>query len=309
MSKLSLCIPAYNAAWCLPRLLISAQRQVIPFDEILIYDDCSTDNTFEVGEAYGATVIRGSVRSWNPIGKNKLAAIAKSDWLFFIDADDELLPNFSDNARKWLEDQSKADIVLLPYRHVDNLSGKYLGDVFYNRELLQDDPVKYIISTKIVNFELIRKQPFIDMGGFDTDTDILFIEDRAFAFKGAVNGLVFDTEEGLMCNKYYTSTSMSSANIARCWEAGYHLWNKVYKQVGDKYATEIVYQLHENAVWAAKAETWDVVGNSLRLAKEIMPNQKPAGSFMFLLVYKFFPVTSFVLRAKVLKLLGRNKIK
>ena len=50
MATIALCIPAYNAAWCLPKLLKSANDQLIPFDEILVYNDCSTDNTEEIAK-------------------------------------------------------------------------------------------------------------------------------------------------------------------------------------------------------------------------------------------------------------------
>jgi glycosyltransferase involved in cell wall biosynthesis len=55
---LALCIPAFNAAQFLPRLLGSAAAQKIPFDELLVYDDCSTDDTAEVARALGATVVQ-----------------------------------------------------------------------------------------------------------------------------------------------------------------------------------------------------------------------------------------------------------
>ena len=37
-SMIALCIPAYNAAIYLPRLLNSAAQQTSPFDEILVFE-------------------------------------------------------------------------------------------------------------------------------------------------------------------------------------------------------------------------------------------------------------------------------
>ena len=100
--SLALCIPAYNAALLLPKLLTSAREQAIPFDEILVYNDCSTDNTAEVARQYGATVVEGDVNSGCSTGKNRLAEVATSDWLHFHDADDDLLPNFTTVAHRWI---------------------------------------------------------------------------------------------------------------------------------------------------------------------------------------------------------------
>ena len=61
MSSIALCIPAYQAESYLPRLLDSANKQVIPFSEIWVYDDSSLDNTADVARSYGAKVLQGDV--------------------------------------------------------------------------------------------------------------------------------------------------------------------------------------------------------------------------------------------------------
>src|SRR5690349_18185438 len=99
---LSLCIPAYNAANYLPRLLTSARNQDIPFDEILVYNDCSTDDTENVAQKYGAKVINGDINRGCSHGKNRLAEISTCDWIHFHDADDDLLPQFTTLAHKWM---------------------------------------------------------------------------------------------------------------------------------------------------------------------------------------------------------------
>jgi len=302
MSTIALGIPAYNAAWCLPRLLQSAKDQEILFDEIIVYNDCSTDDTALVAERYGAIVLNGTERKWNPIGKNKIAEYAKSEWIFFIDADDKLSPNFSIKAREWMNKENSPDIVLIPYVCLDNSTDKMLYQTFYSRANLKADTLKFTIDEKIVNFELIKKEPFLKIGGFDVDPKILFVEDRAFAFKAAFNGLIFDTESEIICIKYYLKTSMSSANLGKCFEAGYHLLVKIYSSVGEKYKSEIVYQLYHNALWAAKVGEWDALNKSLLYAKQIMPNKKPPGSFLFQQAFNLSPFFAFYFRAKLLNI-------
>ena len=62
-------IPAYNAAAHLPRLLEFAARQTEPFDEIWVYDDCSTDDTAAVAEHYGRPCGAGRGESWLHVRK------------------------------------------------------------------------------------------------------------------------------------------------------------------------------------------------------------------------------------------------
>jgi glycosyltransferase involved in cell wall biosynthesis len=301
MSTIALCIPAYNAAWCLPRLLNSAKQQQISFDEILVYNDCSTDETSAIARAYGATVIDGDMNIGCSSGKNKLAAIAKSDWLHFHDADDDLLPNFTTVAHKWIQKEDSPDIVLLNYKQIDFLSGKLLGELDYDVKKLKSDTIKFCIDNKIVNFALIKKNPFLQIQGFDEDSSILFIEDRAFYIKAAISRLTFGYEPAVTCLNYYYLGSMSTANKARWPAAGYHLWVKVNESVGTRYPNEICSQLFQNAIWAGKANGWDTVKKSLALANKINPDFSPPGSRLFLKAFKVSPFYSFCLREMILR--------
>lgn len=301
MPTLALCIPAYNAAWCLPRLLNSAKKQHIQFDEILVYNDCSSDNTETIAREYGATVINGRTNIGCSAGKNKLAQVAKTDWLFFIDADDELYSDFTLVAHQWMNEVSPPDLVLMRYRTIEFSSGKILEEPKYERIDLKRDALKFTIENKIVNFELIKKDPFLKIKGFDIDSDILYIEDRAFAVKAALLGLSFDTANEIIGIKYYFPNSMSVADKKKWPKAGYHLWSKVYKEVGNKYSNELCNQLFHNAIWAAKANGWDTVVKSLDLARKINPACSPPGSKLFLLAFRVSPFYSFYFREIIIR--------
>jgi glycosyltransferase involved in cell wall biosynthesis len=308
MSTLALCIPAYNAAWCLPRLLQSAKDQEIQFDEIIVYNDCSTDDTAAIAREYGASVITGSDNIGCSAGKNRLATVAKTDWLFFIDADDELYPNFTTVAHKWMNEKDAPDMVLMRYRDIDFSSGKIKDEPIYDRDALKRDAVKFTIENKIVNFELIKKEPFLKIAGFDTDPAILYIEDRAFSIKAALMGLSFDASNVIIGIKYYFSGSMSVADKAKWPRAGYHLWVKVNEAVGDRYNNEICHQLYQNAIWAGKANGWDTVKKSLQLAQKINAACLPTGSELFILAFKLFPFHAFYLREMIIRKFAKKDV-
>lgn len=277
MKTIALCIPAYNASWCLPRLLDSAVNQEIPFDEILVYNDCSTDNTSEVARQYGAFVIEGDVNLGCSTGKNRLAEIAKSEWLHFHDADDELLPNFTKTAHDYLKNESPAGILLLNFEYVDFQTGENLGSLQYDRGLLLKDPIKFSIENKIVNFALINKNRFLKIGGFDLDPAVLYNEDRAFYTKAAINGLSFDYESTITCLNYRYSASMSSSNQIKCTQAAYHVFKKVANQVGNKYPLEIANQLWKNAGVAATYRDFSTADDFIKLSIFLTGNKKPIG--------------------------------
>ncbi|MGB7077141.1 MAG: glycosyltransferase family 2 protein [Xanthobacteraceae bacterium] len=96
--SVSIVIPAFNAAWCIERAVRSCQAQTLPADEIIIVDDCSTDNTPTVVRDL---MCRDSRIVCYRLQKNggHLAALtfgaqkSTSDWIALLDADDELVPD------------------------------------------------------------------------------------------------------------------------------------------------------------------------------------------------------------------------
>ncbi len=309
MSTLALCIPAYNAQKYLPVLLSSAKEQAISFNEILVYDDYSTDNTSEIAKQFGATVIQGSVNVGCSSGKNTLAQIAKSDWLHFHDADDDLLNNFTTVAHKWINKENAPDVILMHYHYKDFETGKFIGEPDYNTSDLKKDSVKFTIINKVVNFAVIKKSSFLKIGGFNIDPRVLYNEDRAFYTKAAIEGLTFDYEPELTCINYYYAGSMSVNNRAKCTEAVLHVWNDVIKNTNGKYGKEIAKQLMDNAAYAATADDWKTVKGSIKTARKLYMDIVPGGSNYFQRFYKIFPYYSFYLREMIIRYLTTKRKK
>lgn len=296
MSTIALCIPAYNAAKYLPALLMSAKNQVFPFNEILVYNDCSTDETTTVAKEYGATVIEGKINVGCSTGKNRLAEIAKSEWLHFHDADDLLLSNFMEIAHSWISSRASPDIVLLHFNYINYATGELLGEPFYSREALLRDVVKFSIENKIVNFALVKKSSFIKIGGFDIDPNVLYNEDRAFYTRASIAGLSMGYENTITCTNYFHPESMSAKNMAKCAKAAFKVWQKVLDKTEGKYNSEIAIQLLDNATLAATCLDWKTSKASVTLARLIYPTVIPKGSKYFKILFKIAPCKSFYIR-------------
>ncbi len=95
--RISVIIPAWNAAPTLTRALESVVAQTLPV-EVVVVDDGSTDATFEVFEAArrraGASHWR-YVRQQNAgpsAARNHAIRIARGDWVALLDADDYWYP-------------------------------------------------------------------------------------------------------------------------------------------------------------------------------------------------------------------------
>jgi glycosyltransferase involved in cell wall biosynthesis len=214
---LALCIPAYNAAAFLPRLLGSAAQQHIPFDEVLVYDDCSTDCTGDVARSLGATVIRGERNLGCSAGKNRLLELTSCEWVHFHDADDDMKPGFTALAHKWMAKSAAPDVVLFNYESRSFETGQILMRRQFDANALRSTPKNYAVRTQINPYcGLYKVDALRRVGGYDEDPDVLYNEDCRFHMRIAFAGLSFDVEPQVEIINLERTNSMSSANRARC---------------------------------------------------------------------------------------------
>jgi glycosyltransferase involved in cell wall biosynthesis len=89
--KISVVIPAYNAARFLPRCLESVFAQTLKPDEVIVVDDGSTDNTAALAAELGARII-SRPNSGPAAAKNTGIRNASSEWIALLDADDMWAP-------------------------------------------------------------------------------------------------------------------------------------------------------------------------------------------------------------------------
>ena len=93
----SVIIPAYNVSGIIGRAIRSAAAQTFPPLEILVIDDCSTDNTVEVVKALGREISSLRLLSTHANGgpsaaRNVGLREAKADWIALLDSDDAWKP-------------------------------------------------------------------------------------------------------------------------------------------------------------------------------------------------------------------------
>ncbi len=81
---LSVVIPTKNEERYLPTVLDALQRQTLQPKEIIVADADSSDNTRLLAKRAGAIVVDGGLPS---TGRNRGAAVATGDLIFFFDAD------------------------------------------------------------------------------------------------------------------------------------------------------------------------------------------------------------------------------
>lgn len=95
--SVSAIMPAYNAAATIGEALTALRAALRPGDELIVFDDGSSDITGAIASSGGARVLRNDGPPLGPAhGRNKAAAEAKGDLLFFVDADVVIAPDALD---------------------------------------------------------------------------------------------------------------------------------------------------------------------------------------------------------------------
>lgn len=98
MTTISVIIPAYKAALTIERALASVASQTLKPKQIIVVDDGSDDDTLKVAKSFKKHVqniefiVIGQKNLGAGAARNQAIKLATSDWLAFLDADDEWLP-------------------------------------------------------------------------------------------------------------------------------------------------------------------------------------------------------------------------
>ena len=92
-SKILVCIPAFNEAKAVSQIIMKAKKYA---EGIIVYDDGSTDDTFEVAKSAGATVIRNPKNNGYGVAIRSLFQAAReqnADIMITIDSDGQHDPD------------------------------------------------------------------------------------------------------------------------------------------------------------------------------------------------------------------------
>lgn len=100
-------MPSYNASKYIQTSINSIQNQTYSNWELIVVDDCSTDNTIEIVKEFNDSRIRLYVNEKNSgaaISRNKALREAKGKWIAFLDSDDVWLPEKLEKQIRFMEE-------------------------------------------------------------------------------------------------------------------------------------------------------------------------------------------------------------
>ncbi|MBF9130127.1 glycosyltransferase family 2 protein [Plantactinospora sp. S1510] len=170
----SVIVPNYNYAGALGLCLDSLREQTYPNVEIIVVDDCSTDDSVAVARSYGARVLRTPRNSGPAAARNLGAANATGEILFFVDSDVAAKPDAVANAVELLGADPE----------IGAICGNY-------------DPVPLVRDSLLEEYRCLQQSYWLiaDEGRIMTlYTALLAIPARVFAEIGPFNPRLRETE-------------------------------------------------------------------------------------------------------------------
>lgn len=151
MKKVSVIIPVYNAECYLKECVESVLSQRVDLELILV-DDCSTDQTAAICLEYAAKdsrvkLLRNSINTCAGFCRNRGIDVACGKYLFFVDADDRVEP---DALEKFVAIAEKHNLEILrgKARAFDHKTGEFIQGLYYEQK-----NVKSVLAKKICNYE------------------------------------------------------------------------------------------------------------------------------------------------------------
>ena len=155
-------VPNYNNDVWLPKCIDSVFRQSFGDFELIVVDDCSTDNSREYLDKIkdNATIIYLSEKRYNGGTRNVgLSYDIDSDYTLFIDSDDWLdNPDVLQNLHDFIVMNNYPDCIRLPFKYV--YDGTKMGFAMLNDATLEKLVMSDFVAcwTKCVKSDLV--QPF-----------------------------------------------------------------------------------------------------------------------------------------------------
>ncbi len=113
---ISIIIPCYNVSKYISKCIDAILNETYKNYEIILVDDCSTDDTYKIIKKYEKkydfiTVIQNEKNSGAGYSRNNALKIAKYDLISFIDSDDYIESNFHEELLKNMK-ENKSDIAI-----------------------------------------------------------------------------------------------------------------------------------------------------------------------------------------------------
>jgi glycosyltransferase involved in cell wall biosynthesis len=178
---ISIVVPTYNASRFMPNLLDSIFNQAVTDMEVIIVDDCSTDDTVEVVSKHPVRVIRMEKNGGPARARNRGVQEAKGDIIFFLDSDVVVLDGTIQEVKNYFEKNPSASCII-GICSTEPLNSGFVPAYMAMFEYIHLIGQKYDkVSVFAPRCGAIKKDLFLGVGGYDEGYKGADVEDFELA--------------------------------------------------------------------------------------------------------------------------------
>lgn len=251
---LALVIPSYNRSSLIGETIERALAQTRPFDEIIVVDDGSTDNTREVLERFGKRIStifvqNGGVQKARNLG----VSTSRCQYVTLCDSDDLLTTDHAETILGWLDTNADCDVVYTNLRNFDQDGVRHADKLslappsFFHGARVTGDFYSEIADLYVKSLEYqpffssgvtLRKSFYEQLGGFDTRFNRIGSEDWEFTLRVLSHGRL------AYCSRVLTEVRRHSGNDSA---------DTMHMALGEALILEFALEHHKQAAHHAHA--------------------------------------------------------
>jgi len=190
----SIIIPVYNSDKYLVQCIQSVLNQKLNNLEIILIEDCSTDNSTKICNSFAKKynnikLLINNQRQGVSSSRNYGIKKAIGEYIIFLDSDDYLLTNSLYNLKKLIDEKRRADLILVNFYVVNNGINFINSRKIFNKNIIHCKNTDEIISVINLNYAFnecwcyIFKRDFIIKNKLYFIPKINFAEDQEFVAK------------------------------------------------------------------------------------------------------------------------------
>lgn len=216
MPKVSIIVPVHNTEPYLKSCVATLTSQTLSDIEIVLVENCSTDNSLALCHELAATDSRIKVVSIDKAdlstARNVGVKVAQGDYIAFVDSDDTVLPEMCEETYSLAEQHDLGLVCFNLHKVYDNRADKYIYP--------NDGKVRLLTPKEMTTLNITDKSPayvcthLFKRTLFDTLSfpENIYYEDRAstFSFTAACG-------KGAIINKSYYRYYCRNGSISRSY--------------------------------------------------------------------------------------------
>ena len=188
----SIIAPVYNMSRYLPEFIISVRSQTYKNFELILIDDGSTDDSYDLCKSYAAQDARIIAFHQENTGvscaRNKGLELSRGKWISFVDPDDYIESNFLETILSDVEKDSDIQLVQCYTKRFDDNGKIYTYKKFYSENLLMTgkdwlyNAVFYFTRNVILPRTVLYRASTIKDNNIQFDSQYFVCEDCDFVF-------------------------------------------------------------------------------------------------------------------------------